>query len=56
MKCNFSGSKNTNKKTVKITSQEIWRSEKFRYLGSIIQQEGAIGEDVNHRVKAGWVK
>ena len=25
-------------------------------MGSIIQQEGEIGEDVNHRVQAGWVK
>ena len=30
-------------------------SEKFRYLKLIIQQEGEIGEDVNHRVQAGWV-
>ena len=25
-------------------------------MGSIIQQEGEISEDVNHRVQAGWVK
>ena len=25
-------------------------------MGSIIQQEGEIGEDVNHRVQAEWVK
>ena len=53
IKCNFSGSRNTNEETVKIASQEIRRSEEFRYLGSIIQQEGEIGEDVNHRVQAG---
>ena len=28
----------------------------FRYLGSIIQNNGAIGEDVDHRIKAGWLK
>ena len=55
MKCNFSRNKNTNEETVKIASQEI-RSEKFKYLGSIIQQEGKIGKDVNHRVQTRWVK
>ena len=32
------------------------KSKKFRYLESIIHQEGEIGKDVNHRVKAKWVK
>ena len=56
IKFNFSGSRNINEETVKIASQEIRRSEKLKYLGLIIQQEGEIGEDVNHRVKARWVK
>ena len=39
-----------------IAKQDILRSEKFRCLGLIIQQEYEIGKDVNHRVKARWVK
>jgi len=27
------------------------RVERFRYLGSIIQENGAIDEDINHRIK-----
>ena len=56
IKCNFNENRNTNDEIVKIASQEIRKSKKIRYLGSIIQQEGEIGEDVNHRVQAGWVK
>ena len=36
IKYNFSGSRNTNEEIVKIASQEIRRSKKFRYLRSII--------------------
>ena len=56
IKCNFNENRNTNDEIVKIASQEIRKSKKIRYLGSIIQQEGEIGEDVNHRVKAEWAK
>ena len=29
---------------------------RFRYLGSIIQEDGEIDEDVNQRIKIGWQK
>ena len=28
----------------------------FRYLGSILQKDGDIDEDVRHRISAGWLK
>lgn len=56
MECNFSKSRRTNEGVVRIENQAVQKSEHFRYLGSIIQNEGEIGEDVNHRIKAGWVK
>src|SRR4029450_2942072 len=56
MECNFSKSRRTNEGVVSIENQAVQKSEHFRYLGSIIQNEGEIGEDVNHRIKAGWVK
>ena len=28
----------------------------FRYLGSMLQKDGDIDEDVSHRIKAGWMK
>ena len=32
------------------------RRTHFRYLGSMLQEDGGIDEDVNHRIKAGWMK
>ena len=29
---------------------------KYKYLGSIIQRDGEIDGDVNHRIQAGWLK
>ena len=31
-------------------------SSHFKYLGSIIQKDGDIDSDVNHRSQAGWLK
>ena len=31
-------------------------SLQFKYLGSIIQNDGEIEEDVDHRVQAKWIK
>jgi hypothetical protein len=28
----------------------------FRYLGSILQSDKGINENVSHRIKTGWVK
>jgi len=30
-------------------------SSHFKYLGSIIQKDGEINTDVNHRIQAGWL-
>ena len=51
MKCNFSRSRKINEETINCKLRSI-KSEKFRYLGSIIHQEDEPDEDVNHRVKA----
>ena len=31
-------------------------SSQFRYLGSIIQKDGEINSDVNHKIQASWLK
>ncbi|XP_019237295.1 PREDICTED: uncharacterized protein LOC109217494, partial [Nicotiana attenuata] len=41
---------------VKLDTQVISRRESFKYLGSIIQKDGEIDEDVTHRIGAGWMK
>ena len=51
IKHNFSKNRNINEEIVKIASQEVLRSKKCKYLGSIIYHEGEINENVNHKVK-----
>ncbi|CAN6700901.1 unnamed protein product [Malus baccata var. baccata] len=31
-------------------------SDRFRYLGSILQKNGELDGDLNHRIQAGWMK
>ncbi|KAL6520057.1 hypothetical protein OROHE_017200 [Orobanche hederae] len=39
-----------------IADQIVPRTDKFKYLGSIIQKEGELEDDVTHRIKAGWLR
>ena len=32
----------------------IPRVEKFKYLGSIVEEKGDIDEDINHRIRVAW--
>jgi hypothetical protein len=32
------------------------KKDTFRYLGSLLQKNGDIDEDVSHRIKASWLK
>ena len=41
---------------VRLNGQEIPRSSHFKYLSSIIQKDGEIDSDINHRIQAGWLK
>ena len=41
---------------LKIDNQEIPKSEWFRYLGSIIHNDGDIENYVNYNIKATWMK
>jgi hypothetical protein len=33
-----------------------YQKNTFRYLGSMLQKDGDIDEDVSHRIKVGWLK
>ena len=50
IKYNFNKSRNTNEETVKIISQDVPKRKKIRYLGSIIQKDCAVDNDVNNRI------
>ncbi|KAF3655200.1 Protein FLX-like 3 [Capsicum annuum] len=41
---------------VKLDSKVILKRKSFKYLGSMIQGNGEIDEDVKHRIGAGWLK
>ncbi|KAM1908181.1 hypothetical protein ACFX14_027730 [Malus domestica] len=41
---------------VRIGDQEIPKSDRFRYLGSILQKNRELDGDLNHRIQAGWMK
>jgi len=54
--CRFSADEGGIASEVAIEGAIIPRVERFRYLGSIIQENGEIDEDINHRIKVGWQK
>ena len=56
MECKF-GKRHTNSNLeVKIGNDTIPKVTTFKYLGSIIQNEGEIEGDVNHMIQVGWLK
>ncbi|KAM3233883.1 hypothetical protein P3L10_019242 [Capsicum annuum] len=56
LKCKFSDMSQEDGVVVKLNSQAIQKRESFKYLGSIIQGNGEIDEDVTHRIGVGWLK
>jgi hypothetical protein len=55
MRCDF-GTTTHEEEYVSLEGQVVSRKETFRYLGSMLQRDGNIYEDVSHRIKAGWMK
>jgi len=52
--CCFSVGEGVIENEVAIEGAVIPRVERFRYLGSIIQGNGEIDEDINQWIKIGW--
>ena len=55
MRCDFSGV-DSEDEDVSLEGKIVPKRDTFRYLGSILQSNGDINEDVCHRIKAGWMK
>jgi hypothetical protein len=55
MRCQFSG-ENSDDGDVSLDGRVVPMNDIFWYLGSILQSEGEIDEDVSHRIRVGWVK
>ncbi|KAM2452819.1 hypothetical protein PS2_010187 [Malus domestica] len=56
MECKFSANGGQNELRVRIGDQEIPKRDHFRYLGSILQKNGELDGDLNHRIQARWMK
>jgi hypothetical protein len=56
MRCAFSTTRHEEEEDVSLDGQVVPQKDTFRYLGSMLQKDGDIDEDVNHRIKAGWMK
>jgi hypothetical protein len=55
MKCDFSATIQE-EGDVRLDGQVVPKKDIFRYLGSMLQKDGDIDEDVSHRIKASWLK
>ena len=56
IRCRFSESYRNDEKTIKLDGQNVPKSERFRYLGSIIQNDGNVDGNVNYRIQTTWMK
>ncbi|KAM3382160.1 hypothetical protein P3S68_007733 [Capsicum galapagoense] len=56
VECKFNDVRRENEVVVRLEAQEVGKRDKFKYLGSVIQSNGEIDEDVSHRIGAGWMK
>ncbi|KAK9126210.1 hypothetical protein Scep_015056 [Stephania cephalantha] len=56
MHCEFRNTRHRDDGVVKLGEIEVPKVNHFRYLGSIIQNDGNIEYDVTHRIQAGWKK
>jgi hypothetical protein len=55
LKCDF-GATTQEEVDVRLDGLEIPKKDIFRYLGSMLQKDGDIDEDVSHRIKVVWLK
>ena len=55
MRCGFSTTRHEEEEEVSLDGQLVPQKDTFPYLGSMLQKDGDIDEDVNHRIKTGWM-
>ncbi|PHT91021.1 Phospholipase D delta [Capsicum annuum] len=56
LECKFSDLRQEDEVVVRLDSQDVRKRDSFKYLGSTIQGNGEIDEDVAKRIGAGWMK
>jgi hypothetical protein len=55
MGCQFSED-NSDYGNISLDAQIVLMNDTFWYLGSMLQSDRGIDEDIGHRIRAGWVK
>jgi hypothetical protein len=55
MKCDFSAT-TQEEGDVGLNGQVVPKKDIFHYLGSMLQKNGDIDEDISHKIKVGWLK
>ncbi|XP_026451240.1 uncharacterized protein LOC113351475 [Papaver somniferum] len=55
LKCDISDSGRV-EGDIMLDGQPVPRKESFRYLGSVLQSNGGIEEDIRHKTQSGWGK
>jgi hypothetical protein len=55
MRCDFSATRHE-EGDVSLDRQVVAKKDIFRYLGSMLQKDEDIDEDVRHRISASWLK
>lgn len=38
---------------MKMSTDEVWEVERYKYLRSVLQKDGNFEEDMKHRIKCG---
>jgi len=56
LQCRFSADEGDVASEVTIKGEIIPRVGRFRYLGSIMHEDGEIDEDINYQIKIRWQK
>jgi len=56
IECNFSKRRSSSTLGVKVGDHIIPQVTRFKYLGSIVQNDREIEADVNHRIQVEWLK
>ncbi|KAL6554932.1 hypothetical protein OROGR_006190 [Orobanche gracilis] len=56
LECKFSGNRSRDAGEITLDGRKVQSADSFRYLGSIIQADGGLDDDVAHRIKSGWLK
>jgi hypothetical protein len=55
IRCDFSVTRHE-EGNVSLNGQVLAKKDNFWYLGSMLQKDNDINEDVRHRISAGWLK